>query len=115
VVQDGYLITGIRMSKDGEVFPLNGGGSFMQELGSYSLVLLPSGKPILPNFKSLNESFKIWLNTGNWWRYGMGPHNGEMVKRLAWGSHPRHLNKVPKLLQPLNQWLRKLGGGHYNF
>ena len=56
-----------------------------------------------------------WLNTGNWWRYGKGPHNGQMVKRLACGSHPKYIDNVPKWLQPINKWLRSLGNGHKNF
>ncbi len=56
-----------------------------------------------------------WLNKGNWWRYGQGPYKGQMVKRIAWGSHPKYINNVPKILRPINKWLRNLGGGHHNF
>ncbi|MFY0592017.1 DUF6443 domain-containing protein [Roseivirga sp.] len=60
---------------------------------------------------------KSWLNKGNWWRLGKGwnPTIGARNIRLAWGSHPKYISRVPKLLRPLNKWLRKLGGGHKHF
>jgi hypothetical protein len=58
-----------------------------------------------------------WLNTGNWWRFGKGwnPVTKSINPRLAWGAHGKYLHKVPKLLRPLNKWLRGLGGGHKHF
>ena len=57
------------------------------------------------------------LNTGNWWRLGSGWNPAIQAKniRLAWGAHVKHLKEVPKLLRPVNQWLRKFGGGHKDF
>lgn len=58
-----------------------------------------------------------YLNTGNWWRLGKGwnPATKSINTRLAWGAHSRYLPQVPKVLRPLNKWLRELGGGHIHF
>ena len=55
------------------------------------------------------------LNKGNWWRLGMGKHNGQELMRAAWGAHPKYLNQVPKSLQGFNKWIRNIGGGHKDF
>jgi RHS repeat-associated protein len=58
-----------------------------------------------------------FFNKGNWWRLGYGYNPTTALKnlRLAWGAHPKHLNEVPKILQPLNKYIRNIGGGHKHF
>lgn len=55
-----------------------------------------------------------WLNKGQWWRYGESTHKGQKVKRVAWGAHKNHIDKVPTWLQPINKWIRTIKGGHYD-
>lgn len=56
-----------------------------------------------------------WLNKGNWWRLGKGTNlTGERTYRLAWGAHKNYLSTVPSHLRDFNQWLRKLGEGHWH-
>ena len=56
-----------------------------------------------------------WLNKGNWWRLGLGKHNGQEFMRAAWGAHPSYLDEVPRYLQGFNRWIRNLWGGHWDF
>jgi RHS repeat-associated protein len=82
----------------------------------------PTGNSFInSSFSSKSANYvinnKSWLNKGNWWRLGLGYNPAIKAKniRLAWGAHPMHLDKVPKYLQSLNKFLRKIKSGHKHF
>jgi hypothetical protein len=106
----GYGVKGFAMntgaiSEDNTIANLFTGGAVVKGVGS-----ILSSKSA-----SLVLKYSNTLNKGNWWRLGMGKHNGQVFMRAAWGAHKNYLDQVPKHLQGLNKMIRKINGGHKDF